>query len=81
MTDTLQALETAIQNHIATAYEGNFVESWVLITASQSIEAHDISNYRFVTPESQPFHVDSGLVETGRRIMRDSWDAWDADDE
>lgn len=75
MTDTLAALDAAIQAHIATAYEGAFVDGWVLVTSSQALEHHDESNYRIVTPETQPFHVDCGLVEIARKITGDAWDA------
>lgn len=80
MADTLRALDEAIQAHIAEAYEGSYVDSWILITSSSTLENHDISNYRLVTPETQPFHVDTGLVQVGKRIMDDSWDAAFDDD-
>lgn len=81
MTDTLRALDEAIQAHIAASYEGSYVDSWILVTSSATLEAHDISNYRIVTPESQPYHVDAGLMHVGRQIMADSWDAWTEDDD
>lgn len=81
MTDTLAALDAAIQAHIAEAFEGGYVDAWVLVTSSSTIEDHDISNYRLVTPETQPFHVDNGLVQVATRIMTDSWDSFGDDDD
>lgn len=82
MTDTLAALEQAIQAHIADAFEGSLVDSWIIVTHSQQVERHDLSNYRIVTPESQPIHVDRGLLDIGEQIAVDSWDnAWDEDDD
>lgn len=81
MTDTLRILDEAIQAHIAVAFEGAIVDSWILVTHSQDIENHTTSNYRIVTPDVQPIHVDAGLVQMGSMIIRDSWDsAFDEDD-
>lgn len=82
MADTLDNLEAAIQAHIAAVYEGSYVDSWILVTHSQTVSEHQTSNYRIVTPSSQPIHVDSGLVATGKLIIRDSWDSsWDDGDD
>lgn len=83
MTDTLAALETAVQNHIGTLYEGSLVDGWILVCHAQTVEQHDMSNYRIITPETQPHHVDAGLVHVGGAIIKDSWDAalTDGDDD
>lgn len=72
--DTLRAIDEAIQAHIATHYEGALVDSWIVVTHSQTIAAHDVSNYRIVTHDTQPYHVDAGLLATGKKIIDDSWD-------
>ena len=74
MTDTLRALDEAIQAHIAANFEGSITDGWILVTHSQTLEKHQVSNYRIVTPDTQPIHVDSGLIQTGQMIIRDSWD-------
>jgi len=81
MTDTLQAVENAIQKHIASHFEGALVDSWVIVCHAQNIEEHDLSNYRLLTPETQPFHVDAGLMDVGERIIAGAWDDWNPDDD
>lgn len=81
MTDTLQAVEDAVQAHIASHFEGAYVDSFIVICHSQTIEKHDLSNYRIITRDTQPIHVDMGLIETGRAIIRDSWNAGYDEDE
>lgn len=81
MSDTLRELDEAIQAHIAAAFEGALVDSWILVTHSQSIDQHTTSNYRIVTPDVQPIHVDAGLMKMGDLIIKDSWeDAFEDDD-
>ena len=74
MSDSLRGLDAAIQTYIATNYEGSLVDSWILVTHSQNVEQHTTSNYRIITPDVQPIHVDAGLLATGERIVQDSWD-------
>jgi hypothetical protein len=82
MSDTLRALDEAIQHHIAAAFEGSLVDRWVLVTHSQTLERSNVSNYRVVTPDVQPVHVDRGLLATGEQIVQDSWaDGSDDDDD
>lgn len=77
MTDSLEALDAAIQRHIAESFPGALTSSWLLVAHSQELDddRQGISNYRIVTPESQPLHVDWGLARVGDRIVKDSWDA------
>lgn len=75
MPDTLTVLETAIQNHIGTMFPGHHTDSWILVCHSQSIDESEISNYRIVTSEIQPHHIDLGLLEVGKAIARESWDS------
>lgn len=35
-------------------------------------------NYRLLTADGQPWHIDTGLLTVGARIMKDSWDEDDA---
>lgn len=82
MTDTLANLEAAIQAHIGSIFEGEHVDGWVCVIHSQTIDAHTTSNYRIVTPDVQPHHIDAGLLATGDKIVQDSWDyASTTDDE
>lgn len=81
MTDTLRAVEEAIQQHIATTFDGALVDSWIVVTHSQTIEKHDVSNYRIITHDTQPFHVDAGLLTVGDQIIQDSWDDGYEDDD
>jgi hypothetical protein len=79
---TLRDLDEAVQAYIANTFNGALTDSWLLVTHSQTLEDHGVSNYRIVTPESQPIHVDSGLVHMSKMIIRDSWDnAYDDGDE
>jgi hypothetical protein len=81
MTDnTLHAIDAAIQAHIASHFEGALVDSWVIVTHAQTLDAGNVSNYRLVTPTVQPFHVDAGLLRMGERIMSDSWDEDETDE-
>ena len=74
MSDTLAALDEAIQKHIAANFPGSITDAWILVTHSQTIEKHQVSNYRIVTPASQPIHVDAGMKWAAKMILRDSWD-------
>lgn len=73
MVDTLRALDEAIQRHIAECFPGALVDSWALVTHSQDL-SDSLSNYRFVSNETQPYHIDSGLLTVGQKIIEDSWD-------
>lgn len=84
MPDSLRTLDEAIAAHIAENFPGALTDSWVLITHSVGIQDddHGIHNYRMVTADTQPWHVDAGLVQAGVRIVRDGWDfAGDEDDD
>lgn len=81
MTDELADVDRAIQAYISRHFEGALVDSWIVVTHSQQIESHDLSNYRIITPDSQPFHIDDGLISTGQRIVDDSWDRALADED
>lgn len=80
--DSLEALERAIQNHIAEAFPGHVTDAWIVVTHSNTLDddTHDLHNYRLVTNESQAWHVDSGLVAAAYRMTRDAWD-YDAETE
>ena len=81
MTDRIAELDTAIQRVINEHFGDALVDSWIVVCHSQQISAHDMSNYRVLTPEMQPHHIDVGLMETGRQINRDSWDSGTIDDD
>lgn len=84
MSDTLAELDQAIQRHIGTVGEGAVAEAWILVVHSQQVDDNDaLSGYRIVTSETQPHHVDRGLIEVGRTIVQDSWDEYltEVDDE
>jgi hypothetical protein len=77
MTDSLRAIDEAIQRHIAELTEGDSVATdWILVTHAQQLDASDpISGYRIITSDTQPIHTDLGLLEVGRIIAKSSWDA------
>ena len=76
MTDTLDDLDRAIQRHVAEMSEGGFAESWIVVAHSQhAADTDGISAYRIITSDTQPHHVDAGLIEVGKAIIRESWDA------
>jgi hypothetical protein len=81
LTDTLRTVDEAIQAHIAEKFEGALVDSWIIVAHAQTIEGGNVSNYRIVTHETQPLHVDAGLLDIGRQIVRDTWDAAYEDDD
>ena len=75
MSDTLDELDRAIQRHVAEVSEGGFAESWIVVAHSQQVDDSDaISGYRIITSDTQPHHVDAGLIEVGKAIIRESWD-------
>jgi hypothetical protein len=82
MSDTLQALDEAIQRHIGEVSEGALTDGWSLVTHSTQVDESDpISGYRIITSDTQPYHVDAGLIEVGKHIIRGSWDAALDDDD
>ena len=82
MTDTLRALDEAIQAHIAEVFPGHLTDAWVLVTHSNSLAAEDagLHNYRMVSSADQPWHTDAGLVSAANHIVKDAWD-FDGDDD
>ena len=85
MTNTLAELDAAIQRYVAENFPGALTGAWMVVTHSQSLEdgRDGISNYRIITPESQPLHIDWGLARVGERIVKDSWDndSYEEDDD
>ena len=51
MTDRIAELDTAIQRVIIEHFGGDLVDSWIVVCHSQQIDAHDMSNYRVITPD------------------------------
>ena len=81
MSDTLRALDEAIQQYVAATFDGALTGAWVLVTHSQTLDNPNVSNYRITTPDVQPIHVDAGLVKMAGLIIQDSWDgAYDEGD-
>ena len=78
--ETRAELDTAISAHIADTFPGYYTSGWVVVVASNAIDRPDATNYRMLSPDTQPFHVDDGLINIGRRILRDAWDE-DPDEE
>ncbi|MEV4777470.1 hypothetical protein [Microbacterium sp. LWH12-1.2] len=83
MTDTLNAVDQAIQRHIGEIGQGAIAESWIIIVHSQTIEADGVSGYRILTSDTQPHHVDRGLLDVGQAIVAASWDdnLYESDDD
>jgi hypothetical protein len=74
MTDTLDAVDQAIQRHVGEITEGGFAESWIIVVHTQTIDG-DISGYRLLTSDTQPYHVDAGLIDIGQALVEASFDA------
>lgn len=73
MTDTLDAVDQAIQKHIGEIADGAFAESWIVVVHSQTVDGGG-SGYRLLTSDTQPHHVDAGLLQVGREIVQASFD-------
>ncbi|MDR6907483.1 hypothetical protein J2X63_003191 [Agromyces sp. 3263] len=61
-TETLRAVEDAIQAHIADENQGNIAAGWVAFVYSESMHTTTSSYYDSLVPESQPWHSTVGLV-------------------
>ncbi|WP_447948226.1 hypothetical protein [Microbacterium maritypicum] len=71
-------LDNAISAHIADTFPGHYTSGWVVVVSSSTLERPNATNYRLLTADGQPWHIDSGLLTVGNRIMKDSWDEDDA---
>lgn len=78
--NTHQAIDEAINAHIADNFPGYYTDAWVVVCASSRIENPAEKNYRMITPDTQPFHADLGLIRIGSEILKDAW-ADDAEDD
>lgn len=83
MTDTLEALDAAINAHIGATFDGHYTGAWIVVAVSTTVEEPNASNYRIITPITQPFHTDVGLLRVGAKITDDNWDtdSYDEDDD
>lgn len=77
--ETRTGLDNAISAHIADIFPGHYTSGWVVIVSSTTLDKPNSTNYRMLTPETQPLHVDEGLLTVGRKIIQDSWDYNEAD--
>ena len=76
MTDTLRGIDEAIQRHVSETMSGKIPDAWIIVVHAQSLgDDHQVSNYTIITSDTQPHHVDAGLIEVGKAIIRESWDA------
>lgn len=73
-------LDNAISQHVAETFPGFYTEGWVVVAVSATLDNPKVKNYRILTPESQPFHADAGLLDVGRLILKDAWYGDDEDD-
>lgn len=82
MTDTLNAVDQAIQKHVGEITDGAFAEAWIIVVHSQHVHG-DTSGYRIITSETQAHHVDAGLIQVGHEIVQASFDdaLYGADDD
>lgn len=71
-------LDDAISAHIADTFPGHYTSGWVVVVSSSTLNRPNATNYRLLTAENQPWHIDQGLLTVGNRIMIDSWDEDDA---
>ena len=80
--ETETAIDTAISQHVAETFPGFYTEGWVIVTVSSTLDNPHGKNYRILTPDSQPFHADLGLITVGKQILEDQWcDGGDEDDD
>ena len=76
MTDTLRGIDEAIQRHVSETMSGKIPDAWIIVVHAQSLgDDHQVSNYTIITSDTQPLHVDAGLIHIGSQIVTDSWDA------
>lgn len=73
MTDTLNAVDQAIQKHVGEIADGAFAEAWIIVVHSQHLDG-DGNGYRIITSDTQPHHVDAGLIAVGHEIVQASFD-------
>lgn len=83
MSAELDTLDAAINAYIAEAFEGHYTSAWIVVAVSTTVTEPDAANYRIITPTTQPFHTDVGLLQVGAKITDDSWnaDSYDEDDD
>lgn len=82
MSDKTHAdIDAAIAAHVADTFPGYYTSGWILVSASAHLERPNAVNYRLVTSEGQPLHVDAGLLDVGKKIIKDSWDYNDAEED
>lgn len=74
-------LDGAISAHVAENFHGFYTEGWVVVAVSTALDDPNRKNYRIMTPDNQPFHVDVGLLDIGRMIIKDQWCEGAEDDE
>lgn len=79
---TETAIDEAISQHVAETFPGFYTEGWVIVAVSSTLDNPRGKNYRILTPNSQPFHADLGLITVGKQILEDLWcdDGEDEDD-
>ena len=71
--ETATILDKAISNHIANVFPGFYTEGWIIVAVSATLDSPRGKNYRILTPDAQPLHADSGLLEIGKLILNDQW--------
>ena len=75
MTDTLDALEQAIQAHVAATSETKvFCEHWIVTVYVVSLDGDEIQPYGLITPATQPLHIDVGLAHAAGKFTDASYD-------
>lgn len=74
-------IDAAIAAHVADMFPGYYTSGWVLVSASAHLEKPNAINYRLVTADNQALHIDAGLLDVGKKIIKDSWDYNDEEDE
>lgn len=74
MSDSLHAIDQAIQRHIGEISDGAVAESWVIVAHTQHYTDDQPSGYRILTSDTQPHHVDIGLLQIGLKITDASLD-------
>lgn len=61
---TLDTLDAAVREHMATEHPGQLVIGWALVAATTD-EDDDVNQYDNITPTGQPAHHTVGLLRVG----------------
>lgn len=70
---TREAVEKALQEHLADEYPGSMVTGWVAEVSHQNLEDLSLTGYLYIAPLKQAFHISLGLSDIMQRTVDDIW--------